>query len=71
MQYKDVWLDYGYGIEFVVENQFTAYLKSVEKILGIHEAQLLTYMNQTGIKIRLPMNFNVSTLTDGTQRFVL
>jgi len=46
-------------------------LKSVEKIKGIHEAQLLTYMKLAGVKIGLLMNFNVTKLKDGIKRFVL
>jgi GxxExxY protein len=46
-------------------------LKSVEKLLGIHEAQLLTYMKLAEIKIGLLMNFNVIKLKEGIKRFVL
>jgi len=42
VQYKDVRLDCGYGIDVLVENQLIVELKCVEEIRGIHEAQLLT-----------------------------
>ena len=71
VQYKDVRLDCGYRIDILVENQLIVELKSVEEIRGIHEAQLLTYMKLAGMKIGLLMNFNVTKLKDGIQRFVL
>ena len=71
VQYKDVRLDCGYRIDILVENQLIVELKSVEEIKGIHEAQLLTYMKLAGVKIGLLMNFNVTKLKDGIQRFVL
>ena len=71
VQYKDVRLDCGYRIDILVENRLIVELKSVEEIKGIHEAQLLTYMELSGVKIGLLMNFNVTKLKDGIQRFVL
>ena len=71
VQYKDVRLDGGYRIDILVENQLIVELKSVEEIKVIHEAQLLTYMKLAGVKIGLLMNFNVTKLKDGIQRFVL
>lgn len=46
-------------------------LKAVEQVLGIHHAQLLTYMKLAGIRTGLLINFNVPVLKDGLQRFVL
>ena len=46
-------------------------LKSVEKILPIHEAQILTYLKLSGIKIGLLINFNARYLKEGIKRFVL
>jgi GxxExxY protein len=46
-------------------------LKSVDKILPIYEAQLLTYMKLAGVKIGLIINFNVTRLKEGIKRFVL
>ena len=71
VRYKDVRLDCGYRIDVLVENQLIIELKSVEKLSGNHEAQLLTYMNLAQIKIGLLMNFNVTKLKDGIKRFVL
>ena len=71
VRYKDVLLDCGFRIDVLVENQLIIELKSVEKLLGIHEAQLLTYMKLAGMKIGLLMNFNVNKLKEGIKRFVL
>ncbi len=71
VQYKDVRLDCGYRIDILVESQLIVELKSVEKILGIHEAQLLTYMKLAEVKIGLLINFNVTKLKEGIKRFVL
>ena len=69
--YKGISLDCGYRIDVLVENQLIIELKSVEKLLGIHEAQLLTYMKLAEIKIGLLMNFNVTKLKEGIKRFVI
>ena len=46
-------------------------LKSVDKLTGIHEAQLLTYMKLADVKTGLLINFNIAKLKDGIKRFVL
>ena len=71
VRYKDVLLDCGYRIDILIENQLIIELKGVEKLLGIHEAQLLTYMKLAEMKLGLLMNFNVSKLKEGIKRFVL
>ena len=71
VRYKDVLLDCGYRIDVLVENQLIIELKSVEKLLGIHEAQLLTYMKLAEKKIGLLVNLNVTKLKEGIKRFVL
>jgi len=71
VDYKGIRLDCCYRIDLLVENKIIVELKSVDKVLPIHEAQLLTYMKLAGIKIGLLMNFNVVRLKDGIKRFVL
>ncbi|MEP2311468.1 GxxExxY protein, partial [Rhodopirellula bahusiensis] len=71
VRYKDVTLDCGYRIDLLVEGSIILELKSVEKLKGIHEAQLLTYMKLAGIPTGLLINFNVTRLKDGLRRFVL
>lgn len=71
VEYKGFYLDCGYRVDFLVEKCLILELKSVEKISGIHKAQLLTYMKLAQIKTGLLINFNVNLLKDGLQRFVI
>ena len=71
IKYKSVKLDAGYRIDIIVENSVIIELKSVEKIQPIHQAQILTYMKLSGVKIGLLINFNVTRVTDGIKRFIL
>ena len=69
--YKDIKLDCGYRIDLFVEDQIIVELKSVEKLLRIHEAQLLTYLKLANVKQGFLINFNVTQLKDGLKSFVL
>jgi GxxExxY protein len=69
--YKEIKLDYGYRIDILVENKVLIELKSVDAIAPVHEAQILTYMKFSDIKIGLLINFNVTVLKNGIKRFVL
>ena len=71
VQYKDIRLDCGYRVDIPVENELIVELKSVDEMKGIHQAQLLTYMKLSGVKIGLLINFNATILKDGIKRFVL
>ena len=68
IHYKGLNLDSGYRLDIVVENRLILELKSCESLLPIHEAQLLTYLKLTGIKVGLLINFNVPVLRDGIKR---
>ena len=69
--YKGVKLDCGYRIDLLADDKIILELKSAEKLLGIHEAQLLTYMKLAGVSVGFLMNFNVKYLKDGIKRMVL
>ncbi|KAF0217881.1 MAG: hypothetical protein FD174_3144 [Geobacteraceae bacterium] len=69
--YKGKELDSVYRIDLLVSNRIIVELKSVEKFLPVHEAQLLTYLKLTGIKTGLLLNFNAPVLKDGIRRLVL
>ena len=71
VKYKDIKLDCGYRIDLFVDDELIVELKSVDKITGIHEAQLLTYMKLSEVKVGLLINFNVEILKNGIKRFVL
>ena len=69
--YKSVRLDCGYRIDIVVENRLILELKSTERLLPIHEAQVLTYMRLSGVSTGLLLNFNTPVLKDGIRRLML
>jgi GxxExxY protein len=71
VEYKGLHLDCGYRIDLLVDRVLLVELKSVEKVLGVHHAQLLTYMKLAKIQTGLLINFNVRMLKDGIDRFVL
>ena len=71
LQYKQVQLDCGYRLDLLVDNALIIELKSVDKLMGIHQAQLLTYMKLAQVETGLLINFNVQILKDGIKRFVL
>jgi GxxExxY protein len=71
VSYKEVRLDCGYRIDVLVDEKLIIELKSVDKLSGIHQAQLLTYMKLAKMDAGLLINFNVKILKDGIKRFVL
>jgi GxxExxY protein len=68
--YKGMAMDCGYRVDVLVDGRVLVELKSVEKILPLHEAQLLTYLKLGGWEVGLLINFNVETLKDGIMRRV-
>ena len=69
--YKDVRLDCGYRMDVVIENEVIVEIKATERIMPIHEAQMLTYLRLSGLHVGLLMNFNDVTLRNGLRRVVL
>jgi GxxExxY protein len=69
--YKGLSLDCGYRIDLIVRDEVILELKAVEKLLPVHQAQLLTYMRLAGKRVGLLINFNVPRLTQGIVRRVL
>lgn len=70
VEYKGAKLDCGYRLDIVVEEALIIELKACEELKPIHEAQLLTYLKLTGIKVGLLINFNVPVLKEGIKRLV-
>lgn len=70
VKYKGIELDCGYRLDIIVENQIILELKACDQIEPIHEAQLLTYLKLTGLKIGLLLNFNVPMMKEGIVRIV-
>ena len=71
VEYKGVTLDVGYRIDLLVMDQVVVEIKAVNKVLAVHEAQLMTYMKLSGKSLGLLLNFNVPVLKDGITRRVL
>lgn len=71
INYKGITLNSGYRIDILVENQIVIELKSVEELLPIHTAQLLTYLKLTGCPLGLLINFNIVNLQKGIRRYIL
>ena len=71
VKYKEIRLDCGYRIDLCVDDRLIVELKSVDQLMPIHEAQILTYMKRAGVSIGLLINFNVTVLKSGVRRFVL
>ncbi len=69
--YKSVRLDCGYRLDIVIEDRVILEIKTVERLLPIHEAQMLTYLKLSGIRTGLLLNFNSAVLKDGMRRLML
>src|SRR5690242_420832 len=69
--YKGTKLDAGYRIDLLVAGTVIVELRAIEKVLPVHEAQLLTYMKLSGKRVGLLINFNVPLLKQGLTRRVL
>lgn len=71
VEYKGVQVDCGFRTDLIVNDAVLVELKAVERILPIHEAQLLSYLKLTRKPVGLLINFNVKMLKDGITRRVL
>jgi GxxExxY protein len=71
LNYKGQRLDCGYRLDLIVEQSPIIEIKSVEKLLPIHEAQILTYLRLSGHSLALLLNFNNVLLKHGIRRFAL
>ncbi len=71
VKYENVSLDAGYRIDLLVEDLVIVELKSVEDVLPIHSAQLMTYLKLSGLTLGLLINFNTRDLKQGIKRIVM
>jgi GxxExxY protein len=69
--FKGKRLDCGYRIDMIVNDSVLLELKAIEKVLPVHEAQLLSYLKLSGKKVGLLLNFHVAYLKDGITRRIL
>ncbi|MFN6962595.1 MAG: GxxExxY protein [Pyrinomonadaceae bacterium] len=68
--YKGIRLDCGYRMDILVEDKIVVEVKAVDRIIPVHEAQLLSYLKLGGRPVGLLMNFHVPVLKDGLKRIV-
>ncbi len=68
--YDGIKLDAGYRLDLLINNQVIVELKSVEKFLPLHTAQLLSCLKLSGLKLGYLLNFNVAHMRDGIKRIV-
>jgi GxxExxY protein len=68
--YKGETIESGFRLDLLVENEVIVELKTVESLLAIHEAQLLTYLKLSGKRVGLLINFNSVHLRGGIKRLV-
>jgi GxxExxY protein len=66
--YKSIRLDCAYRLDRKVENRLIIEVKSVERLMPIHEAQLITYLRLTSLPVGLLLNFNTNVLKNGIRR---
>ena len=64
-------LDAGFRADLVVQNSVIVEIKSVEKLIPVHDAQLMTYLRLSGMNLGLLLNFNVPLLKQGIKRIIV
>ena len=71
MSYRDVQIETGYRVDLLVEDAVIVELKSVAKLLPLHQAQLLGYLKLSHRRVGLLINFNVVHLRHGIKRMIV
>jgi GxxExxY protein len=69
--YKGAFLESGFRIDLLVADEVVVEIKAVEALLPVHEAQVLTYLKLSRLRVGLLLNFNVRLMKDGIRRLVL
>ena len=69
--YKSIKIDVGFRADMIIENAVIIENKTVDRIAPIHEAQLLTYLKLTNLKLGFILNWNVPLMKDGIKRMVM
>jgi GxxExxY protein len=71
LTYKGLTLESGFRADLIIENKVLVELKSVDQILPVHAAQVLTYLKLSNLRTGLLINFNVPLLKSGIKRLSL
>ena len=68
--YEGLRLDAGYRLDMVVDDAVVVEIKAVEALSRLHEAQILTYLRLSGLRLGFLLNFNAVQMRHGLRRFV-
>jgi len=71
IEYEGIQIDCSYRLDFVVAGKVVIELKAVDALQKVPEAQLLTYLRLSGLRVGLLINLNVAVLKEGIRRLVL
>lgn len=69
--YKCIQFDEGFRADILVDRQVIVEIKAVSDIVPAHDAQVLTYLRMSGLRVGLLFNFHARLLKDGLRRFVV
>lgn len=69
--YEEVKLDAGFRLDMLVEDKVIIEMKAVERLIPLHEAQLMTYLKLSGIRLGLLINFNERLIKQGIKRIII
>lgn len=69
--YDEIKLEAGYRIDLLVNQQIILEIKAVDEIAPIHQAQLMTYLKLSGLRLGLLLNFNVPNMKKGIKRIIM
>ena len=70
-EYKSITVRRGFRCDLIVEKKVIVEIKTADKLLKVHEAQVMTYLKLSGIPVGLLINFNSVPLKDGIRRLTL
>ena len=70
VSYRGVKLDCGYRMDIVVDDRVIVEVKTVERLIAVHEAQLLSYLKMADKRVGLLLNFHTAILRNGIKRMV-
>ena len=69
--YKGVRFEEGFRADILVDGQLVVEIKAVADIVPVHEAQIISYLRMSGLRLGLLFNFHARLLKDGLRRFVV
>ena len=70
VRYRDIQIEIGFRMDLIVNDLILVEVKATERIIPVHEAQLLTYLKFSGKHLGLLINFNVPLIKDGIRRLI-